>query len=69
MGTGSRHASASSHSLADDMKLPMLLNTWEAVRVELRHRSEVRCEDFTVTGLQCCNEEIDGLFSSFVDFF
>src|ERR1700685_2374798 len=41
----------------------------EAVGVKLRHCSEVCGEDFTVTRLQCCNEEIDGLFGSFVDFF
>src|SRR5208337_2361940 len=41
----------------------------EAVGVKLRHCSEVCGEDFTVTGLQCCNEEIDGLFGSCVDFF
>ena len=41
----------------------------EAVGVKLRHRSEVGGEDFTVTGLQRCNEEIDGLFGSCVDFF
>ncbi len=36
---------------------------------KLRHRSEVCGEDFTVAGLQCCNEEIHGLFRSCVDFF
>jgi hypothetical protein len=36
----------------------------EAVGVKLRHCSEVCGEDFTVTGLQCCNEEIHGLFGS-----
>src|ERR1700683_4877187 len=41
----------------------------EAVGVKLRHCSEVCGEDFTVTGLQCCNEEIHGLFGSCVDFF
>src|SRR5580692_9778903 len=41
----------------------------EAVGVKLRHCSEVCGEDFTVTGLQCCNEEIDSLFGSCVDFF
>src|SRR6202167_1243575 len=41
----------------------------EAVGVKLRHCSEVCGEDFTVTGLQCCNEEIDGLFGACVDFF
>src|SRR5580658_1838039 len=41
----------------------------EAVRVKLRHCSEVCGEDFTVTGLQCCDEEIHGLFCSCVDFF
>jgi hypothetical protein len=41
----------------------------EAVGVKLRHCSEVGGEDFTVTGLQCCNEEIRGLFGSRVDFF
>src|ERR1700678_980703 len=40
----------------------------EAVGVKLRHCSEVCGEDFTVTGLQCCNEEIYGLFGSCVDF-
>jgi hypothetical protein len=30
---------------------------------------EVCGEDFTVTGLQRCDEEIDGLFGSLVDFF
>src|ERR1700676_1700112 len=44
-------------------------NVAEAVGVKLRHRSEVGGEDFTVTGLQCCNEEIHGLFRSCVDFF
>jgi hypothetical protein len=37
--------------------------------VELRHCSEVSGEDFTVTGLQRCDEEIHGLFGSLVDFF
>src|SRR5208282_231251 len=41
----------------------------EAVRVKLRHCSEVCGEDFTVTGLQCSNEKIHGLFGSCVDFF
>src|ERR1700731_1539014 len=41
----------------------------EAVGVKLRHCSEVCGEDFTVTGLQCCNEEIHGLFGSCVDLF
>src|SRR5580692_1352788 len=41
----------------------------EAVGVKLRHCSEVCGEDFTVTGLQFCNEEIHGLFGSCVDFF
>src|ERR1017187_7291122 len=41
----------------------------EAVGVKLRHCSEVCGEDFTVTGLQRCDEEIDGLFGSCVDFF
>src|ERR1700733_960635 len=41
----------------------------EAVGVKLRHCSEVFGEDFTVTGLQCCNEEIHGLFGACVDFF
>jgi transglutaminase-like putative cysteine protease len=41
----------------------------EAVGVELCHCSEVCGEDFTVTGLQCCNEEIHGLLGSCVDFF
>src|SRR5579863_5733257 len=41
----------------------------EAVGVKLRHCSEVCGEDFTVTGLQCCYEEIHGLFGSCVDFF
>src|SRR5580658_6832531 len=41
----------------------------EAVGVKLRHCSEVCGEDFTVTGLQCCNKEIYGLFGSCVDFF
>src|SRR5271156_1543143 len=41
----------------------------EAVGVKFRHCSEVCGEDFTVTGLQCCNEEIHGLFGSCVDFF
>ena len=41
----------------------------EAVGVKLRHCSEVCGEDFTVTGLQRCNEEIHGLFGSCVDFF
>src|SRR5208282_276800 len=41
----------------------------EAVGLKLRHCSEVGGEDFTVTGLQCCNEEIHGLFGSCVDFF
>src|SRR5437899_92265 len=41
----------------------------EAVGVKLRHCSEVCGEDFTVTGFQCCNEEIHGLFGSCVDFF
>src|SRR5580692_3087722 len=44
-------------------------NVAEAVGVKLRHCSEVCGEDFTVTGLQCCNEEIHGLFGSCVDFF
>src|SRR5580692_2508803 len=44
-------------------------NVAEAVGVKLRHCSEVCGEDFTVTGLQCCDEEIHGLFSSCVDFF
>src|SRR5580658_8111140 len=39
----------------------------EAVGVKLRHCSEVCGEDFTVTGLQCCNEEIYGLFGACVD--
>jgi hypothetical protein len=30
--------------------------------VKLRHCSELCGEDFTVTGLQCCDEEIHGLF-------
>ena len=34
----------------------------KAVGVKLRHCSEVCGEDFTVTGLQCRNEEIHGLF-------
>jgi len=34
----------------------------EAVGVKLRHCSEVCGEDFTVTRLQRCNEEIHGLF-------
>src|ERR1700722_15224185 len=41
----------------------------EAVGVKLRHCSEVCGEDFTVTGLQCCDEEIHGLLGSLVDFF
>src|SRR5579863_6119622 len=41
----------------------------EAVGVKLRHCSEVCGEDFTVTGLQRCDEEIHGLFGSCVDFF
>src|SRR5579864_7232107 len=41
----------------------------EAVGVKLRHCSKVGGEDFTVTGVQCCNEEIHGLFGSCVDFF
>src|ERR1700683_3251694 len=41
----------------------------EAVGAKLRHRSEVCGEYFTVTRLQCCNEEIYGLFGSCVDFF
>src|ERR1700678_915374 len=41
----------------------------EAVGVKLRHRSEVCGKDFTVTGLKCCTEEIDGLFGLLVDFF
>src|SRR5579859_6227830 len=41
----------------------------EAVGVKLRHRSEVCGEDFTVTGLQCCDKEIHGLFGACVDFF
>src|SRR5580700_9895425 len=41
----------------------------EAVVAKVRHCSEVCGEDFTVTGLQCCNEEIHGLFGSCVDFF
>src|ERR1700733_924773 len=41
----------------------------KAVGAKLRHCSEVCGEDFTVTGLQCCNKEIHGLFGSFVDFF
>jgi hypothetical protein len=41
----------------------------EAVGVKLRYCSEVCGEDFTVTGLQRCDEEIDGLFGSCVDFF
>src|SRR5271166_1744267 len=41
----------------------------EAVAVKLRHCSEVCGEDFTLTGLQCCHEEIYGLFGSCVDFF
>src|SRR5208282_5252319 len=41
----------------------------KAVSVKLRHCSEVCGEDFTVTGLQCRNEEIHGLFGSCVDFF
>src|ERR1700687_5731288 len=41
----------------------------EAVGVKLRNCSEVCGEDFTVTGLQRCDEEIDGLFGSLVDFF
>ena len=35
--------------------------------LELRHCSEVCGEDFTVTGLQSCDEEIHGLFGSRVD--
>src|SRR5208282_4305007 len=41
----------------------------EAVGVKLRHCSEVCGEDLTVTGLQCCDEEIHGLFGTCVDFF
>ena len=41
----------------------------EAVGVKLRHCSEVCGEYFTVAGLQCCDEEIHGLFGSCVDFF
>src|SRR5208337_2657151 len=41
----------------------------EAVSVKLRHCSEVCGEDFTVTGLQSCDEEIHGLFGACVDFF
>src|ERR1700677_3586021 len=41
----------------------------EAVGVKLCHCSEVCGEDFTVTGLQRCDEEIHGLFGSCVDFF
>jgi hypothetical protein len=41
----------------------------EAVGAKLRHCSEVCGEDFTVTGLQCCNEEIHGLFGACVDIF
>ena len=37
--------------------------------MKLRHCSEVGGEDFTVTGLQRCDEEIHGLFGSCVDFF
>src|ERR1035438_1201440 len=36
----------------------------EAVGVKLRHCSEVGGEDFTVTGIQRCHEEIHGLFGS-----
>src|SRR5580692_2716703 len=41
----------------------------EAVGMKFRHCSEVGGEDFTVTGLQRCDEEIDSLFGSCVDFF
>src|ERR1700722_1751031 len=41
----------------------------EAVGAKLRHCSEVCGEDFAVTALQRCDEEIDGLFGSCVDFF
>src|SRR6202790_4666194 len=41
----------------------------EAELMKLRHCSDVCGEDFTVTGLQCCNEEIHGLFGACVDFF
>ncbi len=33
------------------------------------HRSEIGGEDFTVTGLQSCDEKIHSLFGSLVDFF
>src|SRR5580700_779528 len=41
----------------------------EAVVAKLGHCSEVCGEDFSVTGLQRSDEEIYGLFGSFVDFF
>src|ERR1700686_2014875 len=41
----------------------------EAVGAKLRHCSEVCGEDFAVAVLQRCDEEIHGLFGSFVDFF
>jgi len=48
---------------AMSMMLPKLYE------LELRHCSEVCGEDFTVTGLQSCDEEIHGLFGAFVNFF
>src|SRR5580704_14308804 len=41
----------------------------KAVGGKLCHCSEVCGEDFTVTGLQRCDEEIHGLFGACVDFF
>ena len=37
--------------------------------MELGHGSEVGGENFTVTGLQRCDEEIGGFFGALVDFF
>ena len=37
--------------------------------MKLRHCSEVCGEDFTVTGLQSCDEKIHSVFCAFVDFF